>query len=40
MFGLNNLFWYYNDRVRDKVEIHRHEEELENQIDAEEFFGT
>ncbi|CAF0998099.1 unnamed protein product [Adineta ricciae] len=40
MFGLNNLFWYYNDRVRDKVEIHRHEEELENEIDAEEFFGT
>jgi hypothetical protein len=38
MFGLNNLFWYYKESVRSKVEIVRHPEG--DHLPAEKFFGT
>lgn len=38
MFGLNNLFWYYKDHVRDKVEIENHFGD--DVLPAEQYFGT
>jgi hypothetical protein len=38
MFGLNNLFWYYKQSVRDSVEIVKHTEGVD--LPAEKFFGT
>ena len=38
MFGLNNLFWYYKESVRGKVEMIDHLESGE--LPAEKYFGT
>ena len=41
MFGLNNLFWYYSQSVRGKVEVVRHTHgNNDPQLPAETFFGT
>ena len=36
LFGLNNLYWYYNEQVRGAVEIEHHNEHTH----GEESFGT
>jgi hypothetical protein len=38
MFGLNNLFWYYKESVRERVEVKRHQHE--DGFPAEKHFGT
>lgn len=38
MFGLNNLFWYYKDTVRENVQVNSHMDG--NTLSAEESFGT
>jgi len=38
MFGLNNLFWYYKESVRNLVETNNHTSS--NGLPAEKFFGT
>lgn len=46
LFGLNNLYWYYQSSVRNGVEIDKHYNTMSNQtanqttINAEVYFGT
>jgi hypothetical protein len=38
MFGLNNLFWYYKESVRNHAEVTPHQ--FEDGLSAEKSFGT
>lgn len=41
MFGLNNLFWYYSQSVRGKVEVTTHDLGTDDPpLPAETYFGT
>jgi hypothetical protein len=42
MFGLNNLFWYYSESVRGKVQIISHNLSSDDPevVPAEIYFGT
>ena len=41
MFGLNNLFWYYSESVRGRVQVISHDlGDDDPKLPAETYFGT